>query len=93
MIFQGLSKKEFIESRLNYDATIRNIELIGEAATHVPDDVRKRYAQIPWRQVVAARNQMIHGYLGVDIDMLWSIIQEDVPELLQQLKDVLQQME
>lgn len=85
---EGFSKEEFIASRLNYDATIRNVELIGEAATHIPDEVRNQYEEVPWRQVVAARNQMIHGYLGVDDDILWSIIQDDVPALLVTLKDV-----
>ena len=57
-----------------YDATLRNLELIGEAATHVPQAVRDSASEIPWRQVVATRNRLIHGYLGTDNDTLWSII-------------------
>jgi uncharacterized protein with HEPN domain len=64
------------------DATIRNIELIGEAATHLPESVRAASPEIPWRMVIATRNQMIHGYLGIDNDTLWSIIQSDIPVLL-----------
>ena len=90
---EDFSREEFVASRINYDATIRNIELIGEAATHIPDQIRRQYSEIPWRQVVAARNQMIHGYLGVDNDILWSLIQEDVPALLEALKGVLEQIE
>ncbi|NNM70063.1 MAG: DUF86 domain-containing protein, partial [Gallionella sp.] len=73
-------------SGLNYDATVRNLELIGEAATNIPDEVRQKYQQIPWRMVVATRNKLIHGYLGIDNDTLWSIIQDDVPVLLQALQ-------
>jgi uncharacterized protein with HEPN domain len=82
----GLDQQTFVSSGLNYDATLRNLELIGEAATHIPDSVRQLHDQIPWRQVIATRNRLIHGYLGIDNDTLWSIIQDDVPDLLQQLK-------
>jgi uncharacterized protein with HEPN domain len=81
----GLDQQTFVSSGLNYDATLRNLELIGEAATHIPDSVRQAHGQIPWRQVIATRNRLIHGYLGIDNDTLWSIIQDDVPDLLQQL--------
>ena len=64
---------------------MRNLELIGEAATHIPDEIRRQYPQIPWRMVIATRNKLIHGYLGIDNDTLWSIIQTDVPVLLIEL--------
>ncbi len=83
---EGLDQERFVASGLNYDATIRNLELIGEAATNIPDEVRQKYPQIPWRMVVATRNKLIHGYLGIDNDTLWSIIQGDVPVLLQELQ-------
>ena len=73
-------------SGLNYDATLRNLELIGEAATHIPEAVRQAHPAIPWRMLVATRNRLIHGYLGIDNDTLWSIIQDDLPGLLHQLK-------
>ena len=82
----GFQQQAFVASGLNYDATVRNLELIGEAATHIPDVVRQAHPRIPWRQVIATRNRLIHGYLGIDNDTLWSIIQDDVPHLLNQLK-------
>jgi len=82
----GLDQAGFVASGLNYDATLRNLELIGEAATHIPDEVRAAHPEIPWRMIIATRNQLIHGYLGIDDDTLWSIIQGDVPELLPLLK-------
>ncbi len=81
----GLDQASFVASGLNYDATVRNLELIGEAATNIPDEVRRDYPQISWRMVVATRNKLIHGYLGIDNDTLWSIIQTDVPALLSEL--------
>ena len=73
---------------MTYDATLRNLELIGEAATHIPEGVRAAHPEIPWRMIIATRNKLIHGYLGIDNDTLWSIIQDDVPEMLPMLKSL-----
>ena len=62
--------------------------MIGEAATHIPEDIRNAQPEIPWRMIVATRNRLIHGYLGIDDDTLWSIIQDDIPELLPLLKSL-----
>jgi uncharacterized protein with HEPN domain len=84
----GLDLDGFVSSGLNYDATLRNLELIGEAAMNIPDKIRQKYPQIPWRMVVATRNRLIHGYLGIDNNTLWSIIQDDVPALLEHLRQM-----
>lgn len=83
---EGLDQAAFVASGLNYDATVRNLELIGEAATHIPDEIQKTFNGVPWRQVIATRNRLIHGYLGIDNDTLWSIIKDDVPILIMQLR-------
>lgn len=83
---EGLDLAGFVAHRMNYDATLRNLELIGEAAIHVPESVRAANQQIPWRLIIATRNRLIHGYLGIDNDTLWTIIGEDVPALLPQLR-------
>ena len=82
---QGLDQDGFVGSGLTYDATVRNLELIGEAATHIPDEIHQSSPQIPWRLIIATRNRLIHGYLGIDNDTLWSIIRSDIPGLLPQL--------
>ncbi len=82
----GLDQDRFVSSGLHYDATMRNLELIGEAATHIPETVRQANGQIPWRLIIATRNRLIHGYLGVDDDTLWSVIPVDVPALLIELR-------
>ncbi len=83
---EGLDQQQFISNELIYDATLRNLELIGEAARHIPKDIRDRTDSIPWRIIIATRNRLIHGYLGIDNDTLWSIIQDDIPTLLKELK-------
>lgn len=82
----GLDQAGFVANGLAYDATLRNLGLIGEAAIHVPDEIREAHPEIPWRMIIAARNRLIHGYLGIDDDTLWSIIRDDLPELLPLLK-------
>ena len=63
--------------------------MIGEAATHVPAEVRELHEDIPWRQVIATRNRLIHGYLGIDNDTLWSIVSDDIDPLIIQLRAML----
>jgi uncharacterized protein with HEPN domain len=82
----GQDQAGFEKSRLHYDATVRNLELIGEAASHVPPHVREFAPKIPWRLIVATRNRLIHGYLGIDNDTLWSIVRDDTPSLLTELQ-------
>lgn len=84
----GLDQATFVASGLNYDATLRNLELIGEAATHVPDEIRAAHPEVPWRMIIATRNRLIHGYLGIDNDTLWSIIRDDIPALLPLLESL-----
>jgi uncharacterized protein with HEPN domain len=86
---EGFNQDSFAATGLNYDATIRNLELIGEAATHIPEEIRLTYPDIPWRRVIATRNRLIHGYLGIDIDTLWSIIQSDIPALITELRKII----
>ncbi|MCM0045204.1 MAG: DUF86 domain-containing protein [Burkholderiaceae bacterium] len=88
---EGFDRAGFVASCLNYDATVRNLELAGEAATHLPDSVRAEQSHIPWRLIIATRNRLIHGYLGIDNDTLWSIIRDDIPALLVELRKLKQQ--
>jgi len=84
----GLDQDRFIQNGLNYDATLRNLELIGEAASHVPQFVRDNHPNVPWRLMVATRNRIIHGYLGIDNDTVWSIVTVDIPALLVRLREL-----
>ena len=90
---QGMEQQHFETNSLIYDATLRNLELIGEAATHVPDNIREKYSTIPWRMIIASRNRLIHAYLGIDNDTVWSIIKEDIPELIEALEEIVADFE
>ncbi len=88
---EGLDQQVFIANGLVFDATLRNLELLGEAATHIPIEHRDARPSIPWRQIIATRNRLIHGYLGIDNDTLWSIIRDDIPGLLTELRQLREQ--
>jgi uncharacterized protein with HEPN domain len=89
---KGLDQTAFVASEMTYDATLRNLELIGEAATRIPEDVRQSNLHIAWRLIIATRNRLIHGYLGIDDDTLWSIIRDDIPVLLPELRKLKEQL-
>ena len=83
---EGMTQPDFIADSRTYDAVLRNLELIGEAATHVPVEVRESTPQVEWRSIIGVRNRVVHGYLGIDDDVVWDIVQSDVPRLLPRLR-------
>ena len=85
---EGLTQADFVADDKTYDAVLRNFELLGEAATHVPTSVREAYGDVPWRTIVGMRNRLIHGYLGIDDDLVWSAVRDDVPPLLRALREI-----
>lgn len=87
----GMDQADFLSDRRTYDATLRNLELVGEAATRIPAAVRDAHAEIPWRDVIGTRNRIIHGYLGIDDDLIWGIVYQSVPELTPHLRALLEE--
>ena len=70
-------------------ALVRLLEIIGEAGRRVPEDEQRRCATIPWSEIVGLRNRLIHGYDSVNMDILWQILQKDVPSLIAELEKIL----
>ena len=89
----GLDKAEFLASPMPYDATLRNLELIGEAAAQIPEAVRDAHPEIPWRAIVGTRNRLAHAYLHIDDDLIWSVIVDAVPDLPAALRKLLETTE
>ena len=79
---------ELIEDQIKCLALIRLLEIIGEAASHVSDDFQSKYPDIPWSRIVGLRNRLIHGYDAVDMDILWNVLKEDVPKLIEALEAI-----
>ncbi len=84
----GYEKADFCEDNLTYDATVRNIEILGEAAKAIPVEIQLEFSQIPWAKLTGVRNILIHEYFGINDDILWDIIENKIPELLLQLEAI-----
>lgn len=87
---EGLSFKEFSGNELVQDAVIRNIEIIGEASKKISSDTKRIYLDIPWKEIAGMRDKLIHDYLGVDVEVVWRTIKEDVPMLERQIKKMIE---
>ncbi len=78
---QGLTQAELIQDERTYDAVVRNLEIIGEAAKHLSDHLRSRMLDIEWRKVASMRDIIAHVYFGIDNDILWDVVQNKIPQL------------
>ena len=85
----GQTFELFRDSELVVDAVTRNLELIGEASKGVPNDLRSRYPDVPWRKMAGLRDVVVHGYFRVDVQLLWDIVQRDVPTVRQKVAAIL----
>ncbi|WOF15436.1 DUF86 domain-containing protein [Methanoplanus sp. FWC-SCC4] len=83
------SKKEFENDQKTIDAVVRNIEIIGEAVSNIPEDFRDKYPHIPWKRIVGVRNIVIHKYFGVDTNTLWVIINEQLPGFKSEISEII----
>lgn len=78
----GMTYEEFERDEKTVDAVLRNLEVIGEAAKNVPEDVRKEYSELPWAEMAGMRDKLIHGYATIELEIVWTTVEEDVPELI-----------
>jgi len=74
-------REEFFASRVQQDAVLRNLEVIGEAVKQIPEDVRAEAPEIPWRRIAGMRDVLIHQYFGVDLNVVWGVVDAELPRL------------
>ena len=87
-LMRGKTRCDLDTDRLLSLGVVRLMEVIGEAASRVPDTFRSQHLQIPWEQIVALRNRLIHGYDEIDFDVLWEILRGDLPDLVSSLRRI-----
>ena len=77
---KNMDFNSFNENELVIDAVIRNLEVIGEAAKYLPDKIREKYPNLPWKRIIGLRNIAIHKYFSTDLPLIWKILTENIPE-------------
>ena len=82
-------KEKFIKSKLIQDAVIRNLEIIGEATKKISRDTRDSYSELPWREMAGLRDVLIHDYFGVDIKMVWNVVEKELPKVKRSVRVIL----
>jgi len=87
---EGYDYDMFLQDGKTQDAIIRNIEIIGEAVKKVSDNLKSRYESVEWNEIARTRDKLIHAYFGVDLDVVWDIINQDIPVLRSQIKHILE---
>ena len=88
-MIQGRFREDLDTDRMLNLSLVRLLEIIGEAANRVPGEVKKRYNDIPWMETISLRNRLIHGYDSIDFDILWKIVTEDLPPLVNELERII----
>ena len=79
---EGLDDGGFLADEMVQDAVLRNPEIIGEAMKRLPEPWKTREANIPWRNIAGFRDVIAHAYFGVDLELVWSVVQEELPALM-----------
>lgn len=88
---QGMDYESFQNDDKTVYATIRALEVIGEATKKVPSSIREQYPEIPWREMAGIRDKLIHDYFGVNKEVVWKTVKQDLPDLRPQIKKVIEE--
>ena len=86
---KNLSFDAFSDDQKSVDAVVRNLEIIGEVANRLPDEFKEKYSEIKWHKVVGLRHRIVHEYFGIDLEIIWQILQKDLPELRQKITRIM----
>jgi len=85
---RGLTFENFSQDRKTVKAVVRSLEIIGEAANKIPKHILESYPETPWSEIIGMRNRLIHEYFGVDLDIVWQTIEEDLTPLEATIKKI-----
>ena len=86
---KGISLEDFIENPVLMRAFVRSLEVIGEAVKNLPDEFRKKYPEVPWKEIAGMRDKLIHEYFGVNYRIVWKTVQQEIPKLKEQVEKIM----
>lgn len=84
----GISKEEIASNRMRQSAIVRELEVIGEAVKNISEKLKNKHPGIKWKAIAGTRDKMIHHYFGVDLNVVWEIIEKDIPLLKKQILEI-----
>ena len=82
---KGIKKEDFLKNKEKQNAVIRSLEIIGEAVKNLPNNLTTKYSKVPWKEITGTRDKIIHHYFMVDLDIVWSIVKEDISKLKREI--------
>jgi len=85
----GMAYKDFVHDDLHFDAVVRNLEIIGEAAKNISEETRQNYPSVKWRKIAGFRDIVAHNYFGVSDEIVWDVVENEIPLLLEQIRIML----
>lgn len=85
----GSDHGAFLDDRMRQDATLRKLEVIGQAVKNLSEDTKSRQPEIPWKQIAGMRDKVIHDYFGVNLEIVWAVVQKELPKLRVAVEDLL----
>lgn len=91
--YTAAGKGEFLDDAKTQDAVVRNLEILGEAAKNVSGELRQTHENVPWRRLAGMRDKLIHEYFGVNLDIVWQVVERELPTLKEQVDQILKQLE
>lgn len=89
---EGMSFEAFARDRKTINAVVRSLEVLGEAAKRIPDDLRAQWPDVPWKRMAGMRDKLIHEYFGVDLSIVWTVIKDELPPIRPEIERLLRRL-
>ncbi len=85
---ENVGKENFLKNKEKQNAIIRSLEIVGEAVKNIPQKIKIKYKEVPWKEMAGTRDKISHHYFGVDLELIWKIVKENLPSLKNQMFEI-----
>ena len=89
---EGMDFEQFRTDDKTFSAVVRKLEIVGEAAKHIPEHVREKYPSVPWKEMAGMRDRLIHAYFGIDEKLLWRVVTNRIPKIKPLIQNSLEEL-